>query len=131
MSATMAIVATRPSTNIAQKVERQPQRLPIAVPAGTPMMLETVRPASIDGDRHAALLFRHQADRHDHGDAEIGAVRHRDREAQQQHRLEVGRERAGGLSDGEDDGEPMSRILRETRAVASVSTGPPTAMPMA
>ena len=43
----MAIVAIMPSTNIAQNVDRQPQTLPIAVPAGTPMMLETVRPARI------------------------------------------------------------------------------------
>ena len=43
----MAAVATRPSPNIAQNVERQPQTLPIAVPAGTPMMPETVRPARI------------------------------------------------------------------------------------
>ena len=34
-----------PRMNIAQKVARQPQTLPIAVPTGTPTMPETVRPA--------------------------------------------------------------------------------------
>ena len=34
-----------PRTNIAQKVARQPQTLPIAVPTGTPTMPDTVRPA--------------------------------------------------------------------------------------
>ncbi len=40
-------MATRPSANIAQKVQRQPQMLPIAVPTGTPMTPETVSPARI------------------------------------------------------------------------------------
>ena len=40
----MASVAATPSAHITQKVARQPQMLPIAVPAGTPMTLETVRP---------------------------------------------------------------------------------------
>ena len=43
-SASMATIATTPSAHITQKVARQPQRPPIAVPAGTPITLETVSP---------------------------------------------------------------------------------------
>ena len=68
------------------------------------------------GDGHAALVFAHQADRHHHGDAEIGAVRDRDGDAQQKHRGEIGRERAGGLPEREGDGEAdQQRLARQPR----------------
>ena len=79
-------MATRPSPNIAQKVQRQPQVLPIAVPIGHADDAGHRQPGKDERDGHAALVFAHQPDGDHHGDAEIGAVRHRDGDAEEQHR---------------------------------------------
>ena len=70
---------------------------------------------AFDGDRHAALVLAHKADRNHHGDAEIGAMRYRNGNAQKQHRGEVGRQRAGRLADGEGEGEAEQQGLARQR----------------
>ena len=75
------------------------------------MMLETGEAGQDQSHRHSALFLADEPDRHDHGDAEIGAVRHRDDDAGEQHCREVGRERAGGLPGGKGDGETDQQDL--------------------
>ena len=68
-------------------------------------------PGQDQGHGHSALFLAHQPDRHDHGDAEIGAMRHRDGDARDQHGCEIGGDRAGGLPGGEGDGEADQQDL--------------------
>lgn len=97
----MAMVAIRPSAPTAQKVARQPSALPMRRAAGHAENVGNGQAREDQRHGKAALLGRDEPDSHDGGNAEIGAVHHRDQHARRQQQLEAGGQRAAGLADGE------------------------------
>ena len=102
-----------PSTNIAQKVARHPQTLPIAVPTGTPTMPETVRPARMSATAMPRCSWPDEAYRDHHCDAEIDAMCEGDGDAQTSIETKSGASAHAACPSVKATASQTSSVLRE------------------